>query len=76
MLVHELRYDSLFHEGRGFSFPCDERGRVNLDALSEGARNNYLFARAMVGRELARPQVLTVPAKVNSNRLRETLNKP
>jgi hypothetical protein len=56
-LLHELRYQSLFREGRGFSFPCDERGDVNLDALSERARNNYLFARAMVGRELARPEV-------------------
>jgi hypothetical protein len=60
LLEHELRYESLFREGHGFSFPCDETGRVNLDALSDRARNNYLFARAMVGRDLAMPQVLTV----------------
>lgn len=59
-LIRELRYQSLFREGRGFSFPCDERGGVDLDALSERARNNYLFARAMVGRELATPEVRVV----------------
>jgi hypothetical protein len=30
---------------------------VDLDELSENARNNYLYARAMVGRELATPAV-------------------
>jgi len=58
--VHELRYKSLFREGRGYSFPCDERGRVDLDALNDRVRNNYLFARAMVGRDLAPPEVRAV----------------
>ena len=52
-----LRFRSLFESGRGYAFPCDERGRVDLDDLSEEARNNYLYARAMVGRELAVPAV-------------------
>jgi hypothetical protein len=30
---------------------------VNLDAMSERARNNYLFARGMIGREYATPYV-------------------
>jgi hypothetical protein len=30
---------------------------VNLDALSDRGRNNYLFARAMVGREFSTPDV-------------------
>jgi len=54
---YQLRYRSLFHSGRGFAFPCDVRGRVDLDALSERARNNYLYARAVVGRELDLPAV-------------------
>jgi hypothetical protein len=53
----ELRFTSLFNEGRGFSFPCDSTGRVDLDALSERARNNYLFARAVIGLELTLPAV-------------------
>lgn len=53
----QLRFDSLFQPGRGYAFPCDARGRVDLDGLSERARNNYLFARAMVGRDLATPAV-------------------
>ena len=54
---YALCFRSLFHSGRGFSFPCDARGQVHLDALSERARNNYLYARAMVGRELTPPSV-------------------
>ena len=53
----ELRFQSLFDSGRGFAFPCDPEGRVDLDTLSESARSNYLYARAMVGRELAVPAV-------------------
>jgi hypothetical protein len=53
----ELCYRSLFSEGRGFSFPCDARGRVDIDGLSERARCNYYFARAAVGREFAIPAV-------------------
>jgi hypothetical protein len=53
----ELRFQSLFNSGRGYSFPCDPKGLVDLDQLSDGARNNYLYARAMVGRELAFPAV-------------------
>jgi hypothetical protein len=57
-LTHfELRFQSLFNSGRGYSFPCDPKGFVDLDRLSDGARNNYLYARAMVGRELAVPAV-------------------
>src|SRR4051812_47823070 len=52
-----LCFRSLFNSGRGYAFPCDALGHVDLDALTDRARNNYLFARAMVGRELAVPAV-------------------
>jgi hypothetical protein len=54
---YELRFRSLFDEGRGYAFPCDAYGRVDMDALSERARNNYFYARTVVGRELATPAV-------------------
>ena len=53
----ELRFQSLFDSGRGYSFPCDPEGHVDLDQLSDRARDNYLYARAVVGRELAFPAV-------------------
>lgn len=53
----QLRFQSLFDPGRGFAFPCDERGVVDLNALSEKARINYLYARAMIGREVSTPAV-------------------
>lgn len=59
----QLQFRSLFNHGRGFAFPCDPKGQVDLDQLSERARNNYLYARAMVGRELATPAV--VPSELH-----------
>ena len=53
----EVWFRSLFQEGRGYAFPCDAEGRVDLDSLSERGRSNYLFARALVGREFAIPSV-------------------
>lgn len=55
---YELRFESLFHPGRALAFPCDARGRVELDALSDRAQRNYLYARAVVGREYATPAVV------------------
>lgn len=54
---YELRFESLFNPGRGLAFPCDERGQVPLDELSEPARRNYFYARTVVGREYATPAV-------------------
>lgn len=56
-IAFELRYTSLFNEGRALSFPCDDQGHVDLDALSERALQNYLYARAVVGREFSVPSV-------------------
>ena len=53
----QLRFRSLFDSGRGYAFPCDEEGHVDLDGMTERARNNYFYARAMVGRELSVPAV-------------------
>lgn len=54
---YELRFQSLFDCGRSFSFPCDSQGHVDLDGLSDRARDSYLYARALVGMELATPAV-------------------
>ena len=54
---HELRFDHLFQAGRAFVFPCDAKGRVDLDSLSTRARNNYFFARSLVGRDVTAPKV-------------------
>lgn len=54
-LPFELRFESLFHQGRGLAFP-DERGKVDLNTLSQRARDDF-FARAFVGRDFATPTV-------------------
>ena len=53
----ELRFQSLFNEGRGYAFPCDANGRVDLDALSDTLRTSYLFARTLIGRDFSVPAV-------------------
>jgi len=54
---YELRFQSLHNPGRGYAFPCDAGGHVDLDRLSDGERNSYLYARALIGRELSMPLV-------------------
>lgn len=58
--MFELRFQSLFDQGRALSFPCDPYGLVDLDKLSERARNNYIFARAAIGRDFSVPAVQPV----------------
>jgi hypothetical protein len=55
---YELRFQSLFREGRGYAFDCDASGRVDLDSLSSSMRNSYLFAHTLIGREYATPVVI------------------
>lgn len=54
---YELRFESLTNGGRGFAFPCDAAGSVDLDKLSERGRTNYFGARALIGRDYAHPAV-------------------
>jgi len=54
----ELRFEPLFAGHRGYVFPCDSHGQVDMDRLSARALQNYLYARAMMGRETAWPRVL------------------
>ena len=51
----ELRFVDLFDAGRGYAFPCDANGKVDLDELSESGRTNYFFARTLIGRDLSMP---------------------
>jgi hypothetical protein len=54
---YELRFQSLVDAGRVYAFPCDAAGHVDMDALSDTARKNYLYARTVVGREFSLPAV-------------------
>jgi hypothetical protein len=51
----QLCFRSLSASGRSFAFPCDPKGQVDLDRMCEKTRNNYFYARAMMGREVAYP---------------------
>lgn len=53
----EIRFQSLFREGRALAFPCDREGHVDLGAVSERARSNYHLACAAIGREYAMPVI-------------------
>jgi len=56
-LQFELRFQSFSSEDR-YAFACDGRGAVDMDRMTERERNDYLFARALVGYQLRAPQVL------------------
>jgi hypothetical protein len=53
----ELRFASRVQDRRSLAFPCDPMGRVDLDALGDRDRNDYLFARALMHRDYAFPVV-------------------
>lgn len=55
---YEIRYRSLFDAGRALAFPCDAEGLVPMDQLSTRSFVNYLYARALVGRDFATPVVM------------------
>lgn len=57
-MQYEIHYQPLSVHSPELSFPCDADGHVLLDSLSDRARNDYLYARAVVGREYAAPAVL------------------
>jgi hypothetical protein len=58
----EVRFEPLTKDGHALVFPCDARGRVDLDALPPRARSNYLYARALMGRDFSRPHLSPCPA--------------
>jgi hypothetical protein len=55
---YELRFESIFNAGRAYAFPCGADGHVDMDALSETARRNYMYARAVIGREFRMPVLI------------------
>jgi hypothetical protein len=57
---YELQFSPLAPDAPALAFPCDACGVVDMDSLSDGERHAYLYARAVMGRELARPQVQAV----------------
>ena len=56
-LAFELRFDPLVDEQVSLSFPCDERGQVDLDELCDRSRRDYLFAHTLIGRNFTSPVI-------------------
>jgi hypothetical protein len=55
--THLLHFEPIGATGAGLDIPCDPQGRVGLDALGDKLRNDYFFARTLIGRLFARPTV-------------------
>ena len=62
---YELRFTGLFNAGRGFAFPCDASGSVDIDSLSDPARTNYFYARTVIGREFHVPVICAATDSYN-----------
>jgi hypothetical protein len=56
-IQYEICYAPLDGNGPELS-PCDSEGHVPIDSLSDRTRNNYFYARTVIGREYAAPAVL------------------
>lgn len=59
--THLLHFEPLTVGDTGLDVPCDPQGRVGLDALGDKLRNDYFFARTLIGRLFAAPTVRLVP---------------
>jgi hypothetical protein len=55
--AYSLCFQSLAQPEQAYAFPCDAQGRVDLDGLSRASFNDYLYARALVGRLFEAPSV-------------------
>lgn len=55
--THLLHFEPLAAQGPALDIPCDPLGRVGLDGLGDKARNDYFFARALIGCLFAKPTV-------------------
>lgn len=49
----ELRFLPRSGAGRSLAFPCNAAGHVEINGLSENERIDYLFARALRGRDFS-----------------------
>jgi hypothetical protein len=54
---YQLRFNALGERGCSLAFPCDAAGEVDIDSLSDRARNDYFYARTLVGGHFAKPCV-------------------
>lgn len=59
--THLLHFEPLTAQTEGMDFPCDPQGRVRLDSWTSRLRNEYIFARALMGRHFAPPTVRCAP---------------
>ena len=59
--AYTLVYLSI-RSGVCFAFPCDKAGTVEMNGLSDRSRDNYLLARALVGRDFHSPTIVHRPA--------------
>lgn len=55
---YALCFQSRCQPARTLIFPCDAHGQVELDQLSEPALRDYLYARVVMGHQLAMPRVM------------------
>jgi hypothetical protein len=53
----ELYFESLREPRQVKSFPCDESGHVDMDRLEKTVLCEYLYARAVIGKEFHSPAV-------------------
>lgn len=58
----ELRFLPRFGDQRRLVFPCNTAGHVEIDKLGEHERVDYLFARALRGRDCSVEIVMALDA--------------
>lgn len=58
MSAYALRFNDLHREGHGYSFPCDAKGNVDTEGMTETMYRNYARVLSRVGLDYATPQII------------------
>ena len=60
--AYELRFQSLFHEGRGLAFPCDAAGSVDADRPRLRGAGRHALHRRRAALNQGRARSLAAPS--------------
>ncbi len=58
--MYYLKFQDLWNCGHALSFPCNDKGEVNLDEFSKRMKENYYFVRTMIGKQYSCPILVQV----------------
>lgn len=51
----QLRFNALYEQGKGYTFPCDKDGKVDISSMSASEIESYALVHVLTGLEYSYP---------------------